>query len=63
MNQNVRTLELHAPQCAETIARLADVASFEVVRLHYNDANDPGVVTLKKLCPDLEVVTRLIKWI
>ena len=52
------TLHVYSPQREETIVRLADIDSLELVGLHMVDANDAGVVTLKKLRPDLKVVTK-----
>ena len=54
----LKTLHIHSSQRTETILRLADVTSLEVVGLHTHDATDPGVLALRRLRPDLQIITK-----
>ena len=52
------TLHVHSSQREDTVVRLAEVGSLELVGLHAHAADDPSVMMLKRLRPNLRVDTK-----
>ena len=50
-------LHVYSSQRDDTLVRLAEVGSLGLVGLHTHAADDPGVMKLKRLRPDLQLDT------